>query len=70
MSIRRRNLERDLIAFSVIDDLPARCLHPGCNWEGSYSLVKKHQRGCEFRPIKTVHSGGEMITVEDYEPSN
>lgn len=25
-------------------------MHAQCNWQGLYSLVKKHQRWCEFKP--------------------
>lgn len=49
-SIRKRKLEKDLIALNIIDDLPARCMHAQCNWQGLYSLAKKHQRWCEFKP--------------------
>ena len=45
-SLRLRLLEKDLIAFNIIDDLPARCLHFECAWQGIYSLLKKHQRLC------------------------
>jgi hypothetical protein len=53
-SIRKRKLEKDFIALNLVDDLPARCVHPNCSWEGLYSLVKKHQRWCEFKPKKTI----------------
>lgn len=55
-SIRRRKLEKDLIALNIIDDLPSRCIHPECSWTGIYSAVKKHQRECEHRPKKSLEN--------------
>ena len=57
-------MEKDLIALNIIDDLPLRCIHPDCGWIGPYSLVKKHQRECEYRPKKLLEERfGENVEV-------
>jgi hypothetical protein len=57
-------LEKDLIALNIIDDLPARCMHPLCSWQGPYALVKKHQRWCEFKPKRMMMDCHFAVPVE------
>ena len=66
-SIRKRALERDLIAYNMIDDLPTSCAH-GCEWQGPYNFIKKHQRECLFRPFKDLSSSNPMLDVDQNAP--
>jgi len=47
-----RELEKDLIANKIIDDLEVKCIHVGCSWQGAESLRNKHQRCCTYKPRK------------------
>ena len=62
-SIKKRKLEKDLIAFNIIDDLQSKCMHENCPWEGAYSQLKKHQRWCEFKPKKQIESIIDAVEV-------
>lgn len=64
-SIKKRKLEKDLIAFNIIDDLQSKCMHENCHWEGAYSQLKKHQRWCEFKPNKTnrIHNRWSTLLI-------
>jgi hypothetical protein len=68
-SLKNRKVERDLIAFNLIDDLTAKCLHPNCNWEGLYSMLKKHQRRCRLRKPKESIDLRAAIHSIDESPS-
>lgn len=49
-SINSRKLEKDLIASAFVNNLPVKCSHTGCSWQGVESIRKKHQRCCEYKP--------------------
>lgn len=48
----KRDLEKDYIAFNLVDELLVRCIHENCQWVGPFTLSKKHQRHCLLRPKK------------------
>ena len=49
-SLNKRNIEKDLLALALVDDLEVKCCHEGCGWIGVESIRKKHQRCCEYKP--------------------
>jgi hypothetical protein len=61
--IKGRKLEKDLIASQIIDDIISKCTHVGCNWDGAYSLLKKHQRWCEFKLKRTLEVVGDVVEI-------
>ena len=48
----KRKLERDLIAYKMVEELRVSCSHKNCRWEGLNSILKKHERKCQHRPHK------------------
>lgn len=48
--------------------MEARCTHFECNWEGPYSILKKHQRNCPYKPKREMPNVKDLELVEIDDP--
>lgn len=53
----------------MVDELQVKCSHEQCKWEGIYSVLKKHQRRCVWKPRKEPVALGNVpqISISDTE---
>jgi hypothetical protein len=49
---------------SLIDKLPSRCSHEGCDFEGSYSIVWQHMSKCSHELLKCPNIGCTETSIK------